>query len=177
MFILVQNALIYDMIFEKGESMKRIILLLFSLFVLAGLQGYSQTIPQGTLVVVQPLKTIDADDVKVGENVKFRIVNPVKVNGEVVFPHGTEVDAKIIKRKNNGILGIPGEIVIGEFKIITQNNEIIHLSGIVSDSGDNRYWANVGWIFVWPLLFVKGNDGKVFSHTTHMLYVAEEYEI
>ena len=68
------------------------------------------TIPQGTLVVVQPAKLIDADKVRTGDKVLFSVTQPVKINGETVIKMGTEVNAKITKRKNNGILGIPGEI-------------------------------------------------------------------
>ena len=68
------------------------------------------TIPQGTLVVVQPAKLIDADKVRTGDKVLFSVTQPVKINGETVIKMGTEVNAKITKRKNNGILGIPGEL-------------------------------------------------------------------
>ncbi len=68
------------------------------------------TIPQGPLVVVQPAKLIDADKVRTGDKVLFSVTQPVKINGETVIKMGTEVNAKITKRKNNGILGIPGEL-------------------------------------------------------------------
>ncbi len=76
-------------------------------------------------------------------------------------------------------MGIPGEIEVSEFQIITQNNKVINLSGIVQDKGDGRYWANAGWI-LWitlPLIFVKGNDGKIFTNTTHMLYTVEDVNL
>ncbi len=156
--------------------MKKFITAVLLTFVLH-LQVYSEVVPQGTLVVVQPQKIIDADDVKQGDTVKFNIIQPVKVNKEVVFKTGIEVSGKVTKKRNNGILGIPGEITISEFQIITQNNDIIRLTGTISDKGDNRYWANIGWFFVFPLLFIKGNDGKIFPNTTHMLYTAEDYSL
>ena len=133
-------------------------------------QVFALNIPSGTPVVVQPKILIDADEVKEGDNVKFKVIQPVKVNDVIVISTGTEVDAKIIKRKNNGILGIPGNMEVGEFEIITPKNEIIRLTGTVSDAGENRYWANVGWIFVFPLLFIKGNDAKIPVNRTVILY-------
>lgn len=141
------------------------------------LQSFAISIPQGTLVVVQSQKIIDADDVKLGDTVKFSTVQPVKSNGKIIFNTGTEVFGKITTRKNNGILGILGELEISEFQIITQDNKILRLTGIISDKGENRYWANVGWIFVFPLLFIKGNDGKIFPSRTYMLYTAEDMDL
>lgn len=154
--------------------MKRFFAVLM-LFMFVQSQLFAATIiPQGTLIVVQPQKLIDADDVRAGDTVKFSIIEPVKVNDNIVIKSGNEVIGRITKRKNNGILGIPGKLEIGEFYILTQNNELIRLTGSISDEGENRYWANVGWIFVFPLLFIKGNDGKIQSNSTYMLRTAED---
>lgn len=157
--------------------MKKIVSLLLLLGFLAQTSVFAQTLPQGTLVLVQPANIIDADDVKTGDSVKFRTVKPVKANGNIVLPQGTEVSARVVKRKNNGLLGIPCELEVGEFKILTQNNDIIHLSGTILDKGEGRYWANVGWIFVFPLLFIKGNDGKFYPNSEYMLYTAEDVNL
>ena len=149
--------------------MKNFITILFSLLLLQ-MPIFALSIPSGTPVVVKPQNLIDADEVKEGDNVKFTVIQPVKVNDEIIINTGTEVTAKIIKRKNNGILGIPGNIEIGEFNILTPENEIIRLTGTVTDAGEGRYWANVGWIFVFPLLFIKGNDAKIPVNRTYILY-------
>lgn len=149
--------------------MKNFITILFSLLLLQ-MPIFALSIPSGTPVVVKSQNLIDADEVKEGDNVKFTVIQPVKVNDEIIINTGTEVTAKIIKRKNNGILGIPGNIEIGEFNILTPENEIIRLTGTVTDAGEGRYWANVGWIFVFPLLFIKGNDAKIPVNRTYILY-------
>ena len=158
--------------------MKKIISILLILLFMQ-MQVLAQTLPQGTLVIVQPSKIIDADDVQLGDTVSFTTLKPVKVNGKVVINQGTEVTAKVTKRKNNGILGIPGEIEISDFMIVTQNNEIIHLCGVAQNKGDGRYWANAGWVFIItiPLLFIKGNDGKILTNTSYMLYTAEDVNL
>ena len=42
----------------------------------------------------------------------------------------------------------------------------------ISNKGTNRAWVNVGWFFwvAFPLLFVKGNDGKISAGTYQILY-------
>ncbi|MBR1425257.1 hypothetical protein IJ579_06820 [bacterium] len=156
--------------------MKKILSILL-LILLLQVQTSALVLPSGTAIVVQPQYEIDADDVKIGSQVKFTVAQPVKVDNTVAIKVGTEIIAKVVKKKNNGILGISGYIQLGEFSIINSNNEIIMLSGSISDYGDNRYWANVGWIFVFPLLFIKGNDGKIPKHSTHILYTIEDSNI
>ena len=105
-----------------------------------------------------------------GQNVDFVVLDPVTINGTIVIKSGTHVTAQVTKKKNNCILGIPGEIQIGNFKLINSNNDVINLRGTIVDKGTNRAWANIGWIIVWPLLFIKGNDGKVPAGSYHILY-------
>ena len=134
------------------------------------------TLPQGTAVVVQAQKIIDADEIKEGDNVLFKTIQPIKASGKTIFNEGTEVNARVVKRKNNGILGISGELEIGEFQIVSNNN-IIRLSGTITDKGEGRYLANVGWIFVFPLLFIKGNDAKIFTTNSYILHTIEDIDL
>ena len=153
---------------------------IFTLFLLGlfmQIQVYASTIPSGTLVVIQPQNMIDADEVRVGDTVSFVVVEPVKHDGQVIIKAGSEVLGTVTKRRNNSILGIPGELEVSDFKLKTQNGNMIRLRGAILDKADNRYWANIGWVFVFPLLFIKGNDGKIMQNTTHMLYTAEDINL
>ena len=94
--------------------------------------------------------------------------SPKYINNKLVIKSGTLVVGQVVKLKNNSILGIPGEIQIGNFRI-SDSNQIINLRGNITNKGTNRAWVNVGWFF-WvalPLLFVKGNDGKISAGTYH----------
>lgn len=35
------------------------------------------------------------------------------------------------------------------------------MMGSITEKGDSRYWAHIGWLIVWPLLMVKGGDGII----------------
>ncbi len=156
--------------------MKKILSVIL-LSLLLQVQVSATTIPSGTLVVVQPQQEIDADDVKAGDTVKFLVAQNVKVDNDIVIKSGAEAFAQVTKVKNNGILGLPGELEVSEFQILTDNNEVVRLRGSIIDKGIGRYWANVGWFFVFPLLFVKGNDGKIQKNTTHYLYTIENVNL
>ena len=128
-------------------------------------------IPANTPIIVYSEEEIDADDVKLNQNVSFRVQSPVSINNKTVIKAGTEVIGQVTKRKNNSILGIPGEIQIGNFKI-NNGEQFINLRGTITDKGENRAWVNVGWLF-WvtlPVVFIKGNDGKIQAGQEQILY-------
>lgn len=148
-------------------------LLCFLLISLQNLPVLAQTIkiPAGTPITVYVDAEIDADDVQVDENINFIVQDPVYINDKLAIKSGTSVVGQVVKLKNNSILSIPGEIQIGNFRI-SDSNQIINLRGNITNKGTNRAWVNVGWFF-WvalPLLFVKGNDGKISAGTYQILY-------
>lgn len=153
--------------------MKKILSTLL-VFTLLQLHAIAAVIPEGTIISVQPKRLIDADKVTEGAPVYFETTYPVKVNGKTVIKPGTEVSARVIKRKNNFILGIPGELEIGNFELRTSNSDVIPLKGTVLNEGEGRYWAHVGWFFLFPLLFIKGNDGKIPVSYSVNLYTIED---
>ncbi len=127
-------------------------------------------IPPGTAVVVYTENEIDADDVKVGQNLDFIVQESVIIDDRTVIPSGTHVTAQVTKRKNNFILGIAGELQVGNFKIKAASDNMINLRGLIIDKGTNRAWCNIGWFFLFPLIFIKGNDGKIPAGTYQIVY-------
>ena len=141
------------------------------------LQAAAITLPEGKSIPIKPIKKIDADDLKQGETVKFEVSQPIKINGNIVIKQGTEVTAQVARLKNNFILGIPGEIELTNFQIITTDNDPILLRGSISDKGEGRYWTHVGWFFLFPLLFVKGGDGKIPQTVQYTMYTIEDVDL
>lgn len=156
--------------------MKKIISLLLCLSFL-GLQASAVVLPDGKAIAIRPVTELDADDLKQGETVRFEVAQPVKINGNVVIKQGEEVTAQVAKLKNNFILGIPGELELTNFQLLTGDKDPIPLRGNISDKGEGRYWAHVGWFFLFPLLFVKGGDGKIPATVQYTMYTMEESEI
>lgn len=138
-------------------------------------QAQRIVIPSGTPVSAYVDKMIDADDVTEGQEVTLLVQEPVKIDGTTVIKANTPILAQVTKRKNNCIFGIPGEIAIGNFKIQMRDGTILNLRGSISHKGQNRYWVDfVAWFFLWPVLFVKGEDGKIQSGVHQMLYTVGE---
>ena len=137
-------------------------------------QVMAAVLPAGSVVHVQPSRMVDADKVKEGDQVEFQVVLPVKSNGEVLIKAGTIVTGQVTKKKNNFILGVPGHIEVGNFKIYQDDKDPITLRGNILDEGDNRYWCHIGWFFLFPVLFVKGDDGKIPMNSNHILYTVDD---
>lgn len=156
--------------------MKKFISLVLSLYFVC-LQASAVILPEGKAIPVRPVQELDADDLKQGETVILEVAQPVKVKGETLIKQGNKVTAQVAKLKNNFILGIPGEIELTNFQLVTNGDDSIPLSGTVSDKGEGRYWAHVGWFFLFPLLFVKGGDGKIPATVQYTMYTMEEADL
>ena len=152
--------------------MKKIFVCLICL--LLQIPAFATTLPQGTPVTIQADREIDADRVKTGQTVNFTVVQPVRVNNTLLIKSGTEVTAQVVNKKNNFILGVPGELELNNFQIRNSDGNIIRLRGTILDQGEGKYWANIGWFFLFPILFVKGNDGKIPANIQHTLYTLED---
>ena len=73
------------------------------------------------------------------------------------------------KEKNEKIKSI-----ILLFSLLTEDNQKIYLRGIVKNKGMGREWANIGWFFLFPLLFIKGEDGKIEAGSCQTLYTIND---
>ncbi len=141
------------------------------IFMMMTMPCFAIEVPHGKAVQVQSSQKVDADIHKEGSTVKFQIAHPVIINNKVVFTRGTEVIGTVVHRKNNGIIGIPGSIEVGNFYINNNNGEQTYLTGTIKNEGDNRYWANIGWFFLFPILFIKGDDGFIKTNNIYTLYI------
>lgn len=127
-------------------------------------------IPAGTAITVYNAHEINADDIATGQTVNFIVDNTVNINGIDVIKAGTQATAEVTNKRNNFIFGIPGEIQVNNFRITNVSNKPINMSGSIIKKGNSRYWAHIGWIIVWPLLLVKGEDGIIPAGTRHTIY-------
>lgn len=139
--------------------------------------AFAGLLPAGTPVQVVIDRRIDADEVKTGQTVFAHIGVPVKHEGRIVFPAGTPVKAEVTHRKNNSIVGVPGSIELGNFKITVPDGGIVPLAGNIQRQGDSRVAASLGagYFLLFPLL-IKGQDGIVESGAETTLFTLQEWE-
>lgn len=159
--------------------MKKILSLILTINFLFPNIALAYKIPAGTVVSVITEKEIDADDVKLGQKLEFITLDPIKSNGITLIKPGTQVIGQVTKKKNNGLLGIAGELQISNFQLRTSQNKFSPLRGIIQEKGEGRAWCNFGWIFIItiPIVFIKGNDAKIAPGQYHILYTIEDISI
>jgi hypothetical protein len=73
-------------------------------------QALRVKIPQGTPLDVEMAYTISSQEVRAGELISFRVVNPVLVDGVVVIAVGATATARVVKASRGGHFGRAGRI-------------------------------------------------------------------
>lgn len=90
--------------------------LIFSLAFLAMSElAYAQktvTIKGGTIVPVEAVRNVRATEVQVGQNVDFKVVRDVIVDGVVAIPVGTIVKGNVYEAKRSTAFGTKGRLGI-----------------------------------------------------------------
>ncbi len=124
------------------------------------------TLKSGTPIEIQSTKTIYAREVEVGDLVKFRVVNDVKISGKVAVPSGTIVDGRVTEAKKSSIAGTKGRLAIDFRYLIMEDGTQVPLAGNVRVAGKNRTpLAVITGIFVLPCIFIPGT--KAVLNDTH----------
>ena len=66
----------------------------------------------GTAIMLELMSNVDANSVKSGEVVDFRVMNDVRAEGVVVIPAGSVARGQVVIASKNGVFGTPGELAI-----------------------------------------------------------------
>jgi hypothetical protein len=73
-------------------------------------QALRVKLPQGTPLDVEMAHTLNSQEVRAGELISFRVVNPVLVDGVVVIDVGATASARVVKASRGGHFGRAGRI-------------------------------------------------------------------
>ncbi|HJU55558.1 MAG TPA: hypothetical protein VJ715_13335 [Pyrinomonadaceae bacterium] len=73
-------------------------------------QNLKVKIPNGVTIEVEAPFTVTSQEVKKGEAISFRVVNPVKVDGVVVIEAGATATARVVKASRGGHFGRAGRL-------------------------------------------------------------------
>ena len=93
--------------------MKKLLTLLSVISVCTYLQAQSKvTIKGGTVVPVSAVNNVRAAEVEVGQNVDFKVVRDVIVDGKVAIPAGTIAKGQVYEAKRSTAFGTKGRLGI-----------------------------------------------------------------
>ena len=71
------------------------------------------SLPPNTALHVRIDERISSDTAKVGDVFHGKLVQPVVVNGKMVFEKGTEVTGQVLQQHSSGRLSSPGQLTLG----------------------------------------------------------------
>lgn len=169
------------MTFTSSVKIKLALLSFIALaFLMPTFSAYADTVllEAGKPVTLKAEKELDPDELQANQNVTFLVESAVKNNGQTVIKAGELVTALIGTKKNNFIFGIPGKMTVVNFKTKTIDGQDVTLRGDIAQKGESRYWANFGWLgYLFPLLFVKGDDAIIAPSTSFNLSILEEVKV
>ena len=100
-------------------------------------QNLRVKIPNGVVIEVEAPFTVTSQQVKKGDAISFRVVNPVKVDGVVVIAAGATATARVVKASRGGHFGRAGRLawVMEEVTAVDGTRIPLQSSGrIVGDS-------------------------------------------
>ncbi|MBP3253875.1 MAG: hypothetical protein J6M30_05155 [Bacteroidales bacterium] len=138
------------------------------------------TIKGGTTIQISSENGLRAIHTKTGEDVEFRVMTAVKVNGVTAIPYNSLVIGNVLKAKRSKIFGIKGKLSIQLNYIILPSGERVPLSSkTLNFDGDSRVaWVvPVGVLVCWPILFVTGEKAKMEAGYTTTVTVAADTDI
>ena len=77
----------------------------------AGSDGVVVTIPRGTVVEIETAYRVSSQEIKAGEALSFRVVNPVRVGENTVIAVGAVATGRVVRASRGGHFGRAGRLV------------------------------------------------------------------
>lgn len=140
-------------------------------------------LPAETLVKVALTKTVDSVTAQVGDEIVYRVVEDVMIDGRVVVPAGTTSVAKVTEVTAASRLGKDGRILVDFGSVLALDGTPIRLKVDARSTEKNRSLelaagaSMAGIILLGPIgavsgYFVKGKDVQIEANT--QFYVETE---
>jgi hypothetical protein len=79
--------------------------------VTASVESQTVIIPRGTIIEIETAYRISSQEVKAGEAISFKVVNPVRVGTNTVIAAGSIATGRIVKATRGGHFGRAGRLV------------------------------------------------------------------
>jgi hypothetical protein len=95
-------------------------------------------IPNGLAVEVEAPFSVSSQDVKPGDAISFRVVNPVKVDGVVVIAPGSTATGRVIQASRGGHFGRAGRLAWAMESVTAVDGTRIPLQAAGRIVGDSK---------------------------------------
>src|SRR5918993_304046 len=113
-------------------------------------------IPDGTVLEVETTYAVSSQDVKAGDAISFRVVNPVVVDGATVIEQGATATGRVVRAKRGGHFGRAGRLAWSMQDVTAADGTRLALrfsDRIVGDSKGAKVATRVAitGVILWPI--------------------------
>ena len=128
--------------------------------------GKQVTIKAGTIVHMNPVRTIKAADVTEGQTIDFQVIQDVNVDNVCVIPRGTIAKGRVLQAKKSSIAGTKGKLGVSVDYLYLSNGEMVpFINTDIWIQGINRTpLAVITSLFIWPCIFIPGTKAVLHSN-------------
>ena len=138
-----------------------------------------KTIPDGTEFTVATTEEITSKTATEGDPLNFKVVEDVKIDGQVVIAKDTLVKGLVANAKKAGMMGRGGSLGIRVESTTTVDNQKLKLRSSKAREGDDKTGTTVALVVLFgPLGFLKhGKNANIKPGTQIKVYTDEEKKV
>jgi len=96
------------------------------------------TIPRGTVVEIETAYRVSSQEIKTGEALSFRVVNPVRVGENTVIAVGALATGRVVRASRGGHFGRAGRLVWTMETVIAVDDSLVPIQAAGRAVGDSK---------------------------------------
>jgi hypothetical protein len=138
-----------------------------------------KVLPDGTEFTVVTTDEINSKTASEGDPLTFKILDDVKIDGQVVIAKDTLVKGVVANAKKAGMMGKGGTLGIRVESTTTVDNQRLKLRSSKGKEGDDKTGTTVALVVLFgPLGFLKhGKNAQIKPGTQIKVYTDEEKKV
>jgi hypothetical protein len=136
-------------------------------------------VPDGTEFTVVTVDEISSKTATEDDPLSFKVLEDVKINGQVVIAKDTLVKGVVASAKKSGMLGKGGSLGIRIESTITVDSQKVKLRSAKGKEGDSKTGTTIALVVLFgPLGFLKkGKNAIIKSGTQIKVFTDEEKKV
>lgn len=139
------------------------------------------TVPIGTKIYCELDQRVTSKkkEFQVGDRVRVRVWRDVIIDGQVVIPRGSPVDARISMLRKSKVAGRKGKLEISADAVRLADGRELPLSGGYGKQGKGKMGLSVTLfaLVAWPLIFLKGKQAILDPGVLFDAYMDQEFRV
>lgn len=146
-----------------------------SLAISSAASAQSVTLPEGMAIRLETRQDISSKTARVGDQVELAVAKAVVIGGATIIAAGTPAVGKVIRVRDNGLLGRSGKLDISVSKLNAGQLDIpVRGQRIAKGKSGTLGAVGAGIVFLPLAVIVRGKDVKLPAGTGFDVYVDQE---